>query len=77
MIFAADNDGICQYSEADNAKSAQNIRPQACAFVSLMVSGWGGLSNAFDGKNGFDAEARQLQALLDDAEYKAARANTS
>lgn len=38
-------------------------------------TGWGGLSNAFDGKNGFDAEARQLQALLDDAEYKAARAS--
>jgi hypothetical protein len=37
MIFAADNDGICQYSEADNAKSTQNIRPQACAFVSFMV----------------------------------------
>lgn len=37
MIFAADNDGIYRYSEADNAKSAENIRPQACAFASLMV----------------------------------------
>ena len=37
MIFAADNDGIYRYSEADNAKNAQNIRPQACAFASLMV----------------------------------------
>ena len=37
MIFAADNEGICRYAEADNAKSAQNIRPQACVFVPLMV----------------------------------------
>ena len=43
--------------------------------VLAKYTGWGGLSNAFDGKNGFDAEARQLQALLDDAEYKAARAS--
>ena len=43
--------------------------------ILAKYTGWGGLSNAFDSKNGFDAEARQLQALLDDAEYKAARAS--
>lgn len=48
---------------------------QAEQEILAKYTGWGGLSNAFDGKNGFDAEARQLQALLDDAEYKAARAS--
>jgi N12 class adenine-specific DNA methylase len=38
-------------------------------------TGWGGLSNVFDGKNGFEKEFAQLKKLLDKAEYSAASAS--
>ncbi len=58
-----------------NIMAGDRLATPAEQEVLAKYTGWGGVSNAFDGKNGFEKEFTQLQKLLDDGEYKTAKAS--
>jgi N12 class adenine-specific DNA methylase len=58
-----------------NIMAGDRLATPAEQEILAKYTGWGGISNAFDGKNGFEKEFAQLQKLLDDGEYKTAKAS--